>query len=331
MKDKLIDDVLTEMEAWLTPEQTRQLESVLVLKLHDYRLEKDSHELIVSEQRWEKVLKTFLATKRLENCSEGTLENYGRCVQMMMQTLNRRLEEITTNDLRYYLAWYQQARKIGLAYLETLRHYLNSFFGWASDEGYIPTNPARRLKQVKVPKMIKKPYSATELEILKRNARSERDLALMELMYSSGARIGEIVALNREDINFVGMDIVLYGQKGKKERYVYLTESSCYHLKRYLDSRTDSNPALFVTDKAPYSRLKKSGVQAMLRKMGRSLGIEKVHPHRFRRTLATDALERGVPIEQVQEILGHVSIDTTRIFCTITEENVRSSFRKCIA
>lgn len=331
MKHKLIEEVIMELETALTPEQLNHVENILYMKFNGYKIEKEKYELVTSPSHWQKVLKTFLATKKLENCSMGTIENYGRCIVMLMQHLNKRLRDITTNDLRYYLAWYQETRKISLSYMETLRHYINSFFNWACDEGYIERNPARRLKKVKVPQIIKKPYSATEIEVLKRNAKTERDLAIMELLYSSAARVGEITSLNREDVSFTGKDIVLYGHKGKKERYVYLTASACYHLKKYLDSREDDNPALFVSEKKPHNRLTKSAIQAMLRNLGSELSIRKVHPHRFRRTFATDALERGVPIEQVQEILGHIKIETTRIYCTVTEESVRSSFRKCMA
>lgn len=331
MKEKIIEEIILELEAELTPEQLHHVENILYMKFNGYKVDKEKFELVTSPSHWQKVLKTFLATKKLENCSIGTIENYGRCIVMLMQHLNRRLKDISTNDLRYYLAWYQETRKISLSYMETLRHYINSFFSWACDEGYIDRNPARRLKKVKVPQIIKKPYSATEIEILKRNAKTERDLAIMELLYSSAARVGEITSLNREDVSFTGKDIVLYGHKGKKERYVYLTASACYHLKKYLDSRDDDNPALFVSEKKPHNRLSKSAIQAMLRNLGSDLSICKVHPHRFRRTFATDALERGVPIEQVQEILGHIKIETTRIYCTVTEESVRASFRKCMA
>ena len=331
MKQKLIEEVIMELEPTLSQEQLNHVENILYMKFNGYKVEQECYDLVTSESHWQKVLRTFLATKKLENCSKGTIENYGRCIAMLIQQLNKRPKDITTNDLRYYLAWYQETRKISLSYMETLRHYINSFFSWACDEGYIERNPARRLKHVKVPKVIKKPYSATEIEILKRNAKTERDLAIMELLYSSAARVGEITSLNREDVSFAGKDIILYGHKGKRERYVYLTASACYHLKKYLDSREDDNPALFVSEKKPHNRLTKSAIQAMLRNLGSNLSICKVHPHRFRRTFATDALERGVPIEQVQEILGHIKIETTRIYCTVAEESVRASFRKCMA
>lgn len=330
-KERFVDGILEEMAANLQPESLQKLEAVLFSRLRDVRLEEESREIVVSDRHWERVLRTWLATKRLENCSEGTLENYGRCIKMMLERLDRKLRDITTNDLRFYLSTYQVERKVGLSYMETMRHMISSFFGWLTDEGYIDRDPSRRLRKIKVPEVIKKPYSAAEMEALKRHAESQRDLALLEIMYSTGARIGEIVALNRDQINLRGRDVVIYGQKGKKERYVYLTESCCYHLRRYLDCRTDDNPAIFVGIRAPYRRLTKSAVQAMLRKLGAVTGVDHVHPHRFRRTLATDALERGVPIEQVQEILGHSKIETTRIYCTVTEEAVRSSFRRFIA
>lgn len=330
-KERFVDGILETMAPELSPEALQKLESVLVTRLRDVRLESESRDLVVSDRHWERVLRTWLATKRLENCSHGTLANYGRCIKMMLERLNRRLQDITTGDLRCYLAMYQAERQVGLSYMETMRHMISSFFGWLTDEGYIDRDPSRRLRRIKVPEVIKKPYTAAELEALKRHAGSQRDLALLEIMYSTGARIGEIVALNRDQINLADRDVVIYGQKGKKERYVYLTESCCYHLRRYLDSRTDDNPALFVGSRAPCRRLTKSAVQAMLRKLGAATGVPNVHPHRFRRTLATDALERGVPIEQVQEILGHSKIETTRIYCTVTEESVRSSFRRFIA
>lgn len=328
--DKLIDDVILAMSEDLSPEQLQQLNNVLTIKLHGHQIVKECTDLVVEDNQWQKILKLWLATKRLENCSEGTLDNYRRCVTSLMQVINKKLRDITTNDLRFYLATYQTQRGIGLAYLETLRHYINSFFTWAQDEGYIPHNPARRLNRVKVPKKLKQPYTAEEREILRCHAATERDLAIMEVLYSTAARVNEIVALNRTDINFVGKDIVIYGQKGKAERMVYLTDSASYHLKKYLDSRKDDNPALFVTSRAPFKRLTDSGIQAMLRQLGRQTGIH-AHPHKFRRSLLTDAGARGVPLQELQKYAGHVKPDTTMIYVSVREESVRSSFNRLIA
>lgn len=329
MVEKLIDDVLTEM-ADLSVEQLQHLANVLTIKLHGYQLVEESTELVVSERHWEKVLRTYIATKRLENCSMGTLANYDRCIRMMMHTMNKRLRDITVNDLRYYLARYQENRKVSLGYMETMRHYILAFFTWASDEGYIDRNPARRIRKIKVPERMKRAYTAEEREILRCHAKTERDLAIMELLYSSAARVGEVVGINRSDVDFIKKEICIYGQKGKKERIVYLSDTASYHLKKYLESRKDQNPALFVSSKAPYRRLNKSGIQAMLRELGEDTGIH-AHPHKFRRSFITDAAARGMPLQELQAYAGHAKPDTTMIYCNVQSSAVRASFGRLMA
>ena len=300
--EKLIAEILAAMQEDLAPEQLRRLENVLVIKTRGLVLQEERTELVVSERHWEKALRLYLASKRLENCSEGTLENYGRCIRMLMQSINKRLPEITTNDLRYYLALYQERRGISLSYLETLRHYISSFFAWLNDEGYINRNPARRLKRVKVPQKIRKPYTAEEREHLRCLAQTERDLALMEVLYSTAGRIGEVLALNRSDVDFVGREVVVYGQKGKKEREVCLTEEAAYHLRKYLAGR----------------------------KLGRAAGIH-AHPHKFRRTLLTDASARGMSLQELQVYAGHAKPETTMIYVTVRADEVKASFRRLVA
>ena len=183
---------------------------------------------------------------------------------------------------------------------------------------------------MKVPQKIKKPYTAAEREHLKDIAKTQRDLAIMELLYSTAGRIGEVVAINREDVDFYNKEIVIWGQKGKKERTVYLTDGCIYHLKKYLDSRTDDNPALFVSLRKPYRRIGKSGIEAMLRKLGLEAGIH-AHPHKFRRTLLTDAGARGVPLQELQAYAGHTKADTTMLYINVKQDAVKSSFMRCIA
>lgn len=328
--DKFIVGILEAMQEELTPEQMQRLENVLVIKTRGLEIREKNTELVVSERHWEKALRMYLASKRLENCSAGTLENYGRCIRMLLQTLNKRLPEITVNDLRYYLAMYQEQRGISLSYLETLRHYVSSFFAWLSDEGYIQRNPARRLKRVKVPQKIRKPYTAEEREHLRCLAGSQRDLALMEVLYSTAGRIGEVLALNREDVDFSGREIVVYGKKGKKERAVCLTEEAAYHLRKYLQGREDHNPALFVGLRAPHKRLTAKAVQAMLRKLGAEAGIH-AHPHKFRRTLLTDASARGMSLQELQAYAGHAKPETTMVYVTVRAAEVKASFRRLVA
>lgn len=245
----------------------------------------------------------------------------------MLQCINKPIKEITEADLFMYISMYQKKRSVSNAYLDNIRLVFSSFFGWLNNKGYIPKNPAAGLDPIKTEKRIKKPLSDTELEKLRRKCKIERDLALLEFLYSTGVRVSELVALNRQDIDFNNMDVIVYG-KGAKERETYLTAASCMHLKEYLDSRLDNNEALFVSLRSPHERLTVSGVEEILRRLGRQTGIEKVHPHRFRRTMATNILNKGMPIEEVKEILGHVKLDTTMIYCQVSRENVRHSHRK---
>lgn len=256
--EKIQSRILMRMQEVLDNEQLQKLENVLVLEFHNIEVKQECTDLVTSERHWEKILRTFLASKRIENCSEGTLKSYNDCVTRLITTLNKRLQDITTNDIRYYLAMYQETRKISMSYLDTIRRYLSSFFAWVSDEGYIPKNPMRRLKKIKVPQVIKKPFTQAEMEHLRCSAECQRDIAIMEFLYSTAARIGEVIRLNRRDINWEGKEVIIYGEKGKKERKVYLTDECAYHLKKYLFARTDMNPALFVSNKQPHSRLGKA-------------------------------------------------------------------------
>lgn len=237
------------------------------------------------------------------------------------------IDKITENDLFVYLAKYKKERGVSNAYLDNIRLVFSSFFGWLNAKGYISKNPTMGLEPIKVEKRIKKPLSDEELEKLRRTCEQERDLALLEFLYSTGVRVSELVALNRQDIDFYGKNVIVYG-KGSKERETYLTATSCMHLKAYLDSRQDANEALFVSNKKPYERLTVAGVEGILKKLGKSAGVEKVHPHRFRRTMATNALKKGMPLEEVKELLGHTKLDTTMIYCTVNKENVKHSHQK---
>lgn len=330
MMEQIIDGIVAAMQEDLTDEQLRKLESVLIMQLHGLKIEEECTQLVISERHWMKVLRLYIASKRIENCAESTLENYERCIRMMMESLNKKITDITTNDLRYYLAVYQDRRKISLSYMETLRHYISSFFSWAVDEGYIIRNPARRLKRIKVPQKIRRPYTAEEREHLKDIAKTQRDLTIMELLYSTAGRIGEVVALNRDDVDFYKKEIVIWGQKGKKERTVYLTDGCVYHLKKYLNSRIDNNPALFVSLRKPYKRIGKNGIEAMLRKLGLESGIH-AHPHKFRRTMLTDGGTRGIPLQELQTYAGHTKADTTMLYISVKQDSIKASFMKCIA
>lgn len=330
MKEQFITTVLEKMGNHLSSEQATMLEWTLSVILDDYRMEKESYEIIPYDGNAEKLVNRFLVVKHLAGCSDQTIKTYRFHLQKLILNLHRPLQEVETNDLRCYLAAYKEQKKISNVTLENMRLCLSSFFGWLHEEGLIKKNPMRRITHIKADKVIKKPFSDEEMERIRMNCQCERDLAIIEFLYSSGVRVSEAVKLNREQISFSERQCIVFG-KGAKERIVYLNSKSCIHLKQYLDTRTDDNPALFVGIKQPYQRLSKEGIESIVRKIGKNAGVKKTHPHRFRRTMATNAINRGMPIQEVKELLGHEKMDTTMIYCTVMQDNIKLSHKKYIA
>lgn len=275
-------------------------------------------------------LQVFLESFRQNGKSEGTIEQYRLHLSRMLSYVGKNVQEIEDDDLIDYIHKYKQIRKVSNRYLNSIRLVFNSFFRWLQRRKIILRNPVDGLDPIKYRQVVKKPLSPEELERVRCACEKERDLAIVEFLYSSAVRVSELVRLNREDICWESDDVMVLG-KGNKEREVYLNARAHLHLKKYLESRTDDNPALFVSGRSPHERLTKAGVEYIVARIGKAAGVENVHPHRFRRTAATDLLRMGMPIEQVQELLGHAKIDTTRIYCTVTREQVRASHRRYMA
>ena len=303
-------------------EQLRQLQRVLERTLcEDESMEKchDNTEL----------MEAFLAAKRVEGCSQKSLKYYRSTINAMLDTVGKQVQEIVTGDLRTYLTAYQKEKGSSKVTIDNIRRILSSFFSWLEDEDYILKSPVRRIHKVKTASNIKETYSDETLELMRDSCTEMRDLAMIDLLASTGMRVGEMVLLNREDIDFNERECAVFG-KGDKERMVYFDARTKLHLQSYLDSRTDENAALFVSLKAPHSRLTIGGVETRLRELGKRLGVSKVHPHKFRRTLATMAIDKGMPIEQLQQLLGHKRIDTTLQYAMVKQSNVKLAHRKYI-
>lgn len=330
MKEMLISAVLEKMHEHLQPEQATMLQWVMSVVLDDYTVERRSTEVTVYDGSAEEHAKRFLIVKHLAGCSERTIVSYQFCLQKFILNLRKPLLETDANDVRNYLAQYKQQREVKNSTLNNTRACLSSFFTWMHDEGFIDKNPMRRIAPIKMPKVIRKPFSAEEMERLRMACKSQRDLALVEFLYSTGIRVGEAVRLNRNQINFVEGECIVYG-KGAKERTVFISPKASIHLRLYLESRTDNNPALFVWDRKPNKRLSEKGIWAICQKLGSRAGVKNVHPHRFRRTLATDVLARGMPLQEASEILGHEKTDTTLIYSTTSKAAIKASHRRCIA
>lgn len=322
MKDEFVTKVMCMMAGIISDEQSVHLKEALYMALVGYELEDRHTDLMEVDSSCTHYLQLFLVRKKTEGKSDRTLKQYRFHLSRLLQCLNMPIEKITENDLFCYLARYKNDRSVSNVYLDNMRLVFSSFFTWLNAKGYIPKNPTMGLEPVKKEQRIKKSLSDEELERLRRNCERERDLALIEFLYSTGVRVSELAALNRQDIDFYGKNVIVYG-KGNKERETYLTATACLHLKEYLNSRTDSNKALFASVKKPHERLTVAGVERILHRIGDMAGVEKVHPHRFRRTMATNILRKGMPLEEVKELLGHTKLDTTMIYCTVSKENVK--------
>ena len=322
MEEKIVN-VLNEMAEYLNIGQMKKLQEVLFNAFSEKTLEKTHLEN-------SDYLELFLAAKRIEGCSERTIRYYQTTILHMLVKITDPVRKISTERIRDYLVDYQQSNGCSNVTVDNIRRNISSFFSWLEEEDYILKSPMNRIHKIKTKTVVKETISDETIEKLRDNCSNLRDLAIIDLLYSTGIRVGELVNINISDVNFEQRECIVFG-KGSKERRVYFDAKAKIHLQKYLKCRSDSNPALFVTLDAPHERLKISGVEIRLRSLGRMVGAERIFPHKFRRTMATRAIDKGMPIEQVQKILGHSQIDTTMQYAIVNQENVKSSHRKFIA
>ena len=326
MKENLIKDVLQEMLKYLNNVQSTKLQEVLHNTFTRY-------EVVESKQQDDNLeriyLELFLAAKRIEGCSDKSLKYYKATIERMLNAISKSVNHIETDDIRNYLIKYQEQNKSSKVTIDNIRRILSSFFSWLEEEDYILKSPVRRIHKVRTGSNIKETYSDEVMELMRDNCSELRDLAIIDMLASTGVRVGEMVLLNRTDVDFNERECIVFG-KGNKARVVYFDARTKIHLQNYLKSRSDNNLALFVSLKAPHNRLQIGGVEARLRRLGKLLGIHKVHPHKFRRTLATMAIDKGMPIEQLQQLLGHKKIDTTLQYAMVKQSNVKISHQRYI-
>ena len=322
MTHQQIEKIEQKMFAFLDDTQKEILHNTLVQCM----IEETAAETVNDTQSY---LKIFLAAKRVEGCSEKTIRYYDSTIRNVLTAIGKEVKSVTTDDLRVYLDEYQKRSNASKVTIDNIRRILSSFFAWLEDENYIDKSPVRRIHKVKTCKTVKETYSDDALELMRDHCDGIRDLAIIDMLASTGIRVGELVKLNRSDVDFENRECVVLG-KGNKQRRVYFDARAKIHLQKYLRSRTDNNEALFVSLQHPHNRLLISGVEIRLRELGRKLDLCKVHPHKFRRTLATMAIDKGMPIEQVQQLLGHQSVDTTLHYAMVNQNNVKLSHRRFI-
>lgn len=322
MKEKIVK-VINEMTEYLDINQVKKLQEILFKTFSEKEIKKE----VINNEDY---LSLFLDAKKIEGCSERTLQYYKTTIEKLLESIKVPIRKISTEEIRHYLVEYQKINNCSKVTVDNIRRNMSSFFSWLEEEDYIIKSPMKRIHKIKTKQQVKEVISDEAIEQLRDHCKCIRDLAIIDLLYSTGIRVGELVNLNISDIDFEARECVVFG-KGDKERRVYFDAKSKIHLQKYLASRKDNNPALFVTLDAPHDRLKISGVEIRIRKLGRQLNMNKIHPHKFRRTMATRAIDKGMPIEQVQKILGHSQIDTTMQYAIVNQINVKISHQKYIA
>ena len=319
MEEKIVN-VLNEMAEYLSIAQLKKLQEIMLKAFAENEAGKRYYEN-------SEFLNMFLSAKQIEGCSQRTLQYYEGTVKHMLSIIKTPVRKITTEEIREYLTKYQKRNNCSNVTVDNIRRNISSFFSWLEEEDYILKSPMRRIHKIKTKIAVKSVITDENIEKLRDGCNRKRDLAIIDLLYSTGIRVGELVNLNITDIDLEGRECIVYG-KGDKERRVYFDARTKVHLSEYIAARNDCNPALFVTLDTPHDRLKISGVEIRLRQLGRRLGIERIHPHKFRRTMATRAIDKGMPIEQVQKILGHSQIDTTMQYAMVNQSNVKISHQR---
>ncbi|MCI9598772.1 MAG: tyrosine-type recombinase/integrase [Firmicutes bacterium] len=316
-------NILNDMAEHLNVQQMKKLQEVLIK-----RLDEPNKEIEFATN--ETYMNMFLTAKQIEGCSERTIQYYRVTIENLLEKADVPIRKMSTELLREYLSEYQLKNNCSRVTVDNVRRNLSSFFSWLEEEDHILKSPIRRIHKIRTKSIVKEVISDENIEILRDNCGTLRDLAIIDLLFSTGMRVGELVNLDINDLNFEERECVVYG-KGDKERKVYFDARTKLHLQQYIDSRQDKNQALFVTLNSPYERLQISGVEIRLRKLGRKLNLDRIHPHKFRRTMATRAIDKGMPIEQVQKLLGHQQIDTTMQYAMVNQNNVKASHKRYIS
>lgn len=332
MKTEVISNITKDMEDSLTDYQLNKLKESLIINFEGVEFIIKTDELKHQEELDENrnMIDSFISSKQVEGCSERTIKYYKEIIEKFVNSFDKSIKQISTKEIRNYLSNYKDNSSCGSTTIDNIRRVLSSFFSWLEDEDYIIKSPVRRIHKIKTAVVVKEVLTDENLERLRDECENIRDLSLIELLISTGMRVGELVNLNINSLNFEDRSCIVLG-KGNKEREVYFDAKTKLHLKEYISKRNDSNDALFVSMREPHQRLSISGIELIIRTLGINSNINKVHPHKFRRTLATMAIDKGMPVEQVQKLLGHVKIETTMNYALVNQSNVKISHRRYIA
>ncbi len=325
IRETIVKNILITLKDSVTDDILELVKNTLIIQLEKYEVQERTTEIVTTDTSAEGMLRKYIATKRIEGKAESTIRRYYYENIKLINYFGKKVNEISTYDIRLYLSLQKHNKNLSNRTLDGMRRCYSSFFVWLITEGYITQNPCSSVNKIKYRKQIKKPFSTVELIALRDSCKNIRDLALVEFLYSTGCRVSEVSTLNISDVDLSTGECKVLG-KGNKERIVYLSDVAQMRLKKYFFTRTDKNTALFCGKGT--KRLTKGGIEAILKRIGKMANVKNTHPHRFRRTLATNLLDKGMSIQEVANILGHSNITTTQIYCYINQDNVKTSYYK---
>lgn len=325
MTETIIRKITTAMGEDLTPEQLKRLENILTKELADFEITEKETALAIRPESWERILQEYFISMKIEGRSESTIKQYQRTLAKFFVYTGKPVAEITARDIRLFLFSYEEQGSSN-SYLDSIRRQMSAFFKWANAEGFIQYNPSAKIKKIKSPEVIRKPLTRAEREALNEACETSRDQALLATLYSTACRVGEIITIDRKDVDFITRTIKVYGSKGKAERIVCVNDTAYFYLKKYLAERDDDNPALFVTQKNPHRRISKECVQRTLKNLGEKAGVPDVHPHRFRRTMLTDMSNVSIPVQHIMKYAGHKDVGTTMMYIASSQKTVNADF-----
>lgn len=327
---ELLNSIITSLTPYITQDDMQSVKNAVIGCLFKYDISTKSTDIVVYDNWNEKILSQFIATKRIEGRSEKTLERYRMFIEKLCEFYpNLTLKEITTSNLRFFLAMYQEKGKSSNTSMDGIRRIYSSFFNWLADEDYIDKSPAKRLSKIKHDTMKEEPFTEWKMEALMLAAHSIKDKAILEFMYSTACRVSELCKANLSDINFIEKRMVIHG-KGKKDRTVPLTDKALFYLNEYLKEREESDDvdAVFITNRRPYRRVTEDTIRRKLALIAKKAKVKHAHPHRYRVTRITTLLKRGMKLEEVQVIAGHSDISTTAMYNRSDMSLVESEFRR---
>lgn len=330
MQSNFANEFIIRLDGKVSEDEMQLILQELQMFSNDYDIQKKETSVVPYEEQLPDCYRVYMVAKKIEGLSKGTLQTYKLYLEHFLLNVCKPIEEITANDIRVYLYSYQQTRRVSNRTMDGRRLVLNTFFDWCFQEGYISQNPCRQIHPIKYEAKLVEPLTGVELELVRDACRTQREKALIELFYSTGCRVSEMARLQKADVDFRKGEVHLFG-KGSKHRISYINAKAEVALKKYLLQRIDDNPSLFVSERKPYKPLAKEGIEAIIKKIGERSGIgRRVYPHLIRHTTATDALERGMNVAEVQKILGHEKLDTTMIYAKVCQENVKFDHKRFI-